>query len=593
LVYCPTFSSNWDKGEGAIVALFFNARLGGFLVALVVGVIGYSLAPPDLVHGDYVAVVEVALPAEALHVEHSFAVGNQAGESVMQMSEPGTHQLVVEGPTAFRTGLNSHITYRAQVLDGNGQPLRIPLEQVSSVLRGPGFAQQLPAVEYRDGWYLFRMAMPYKAKIALGLLFAVAALWLSELIPLAAAAMFIPVVAVVAGVTDAQSVLEPFAHPIIVLFLAGFLLAEGMHRTGIDRRVALTILSRASLRPTLLMLTMMGLTAFLSMWMSNTAAVALIIPIALAVLDKIPSEDGLTEFRRALILGIAYAATIGGVGSAIGTPANMLAITYLNDFAGANFTFVDWFRIGLPMTVLMVPIIWLYLLLSFRVRSAQLGAADRAVYLRELAALGPLKVGERVILATFVAVMTLWLTEQWHATPTAIVALGGALVLFVTGLIDREDLQRVNWNALLTFGGGLAIGALLLQTGVSDWIALRLTGLAELPSALVIVLVAGLTLLIGAFISNTACAAMLIPIALPLAQILQIDPTLLVAVVAIASSVDFALVVGTPPTMLAYSTGLFRVRDIVRRGVALDLIGLLVLSFAVVQIWQWLGVVRF
>lgn len=557
------------------------------------GLIGYSLAPPDLAPGDYVAQIEATLPTETLRVEYRFTVGNGAAERVVQLGEPGASRLVVEGPAAFLAGLNQQIAYRAQVQDSSGQPLRIPMEQLSSVAQGPDFSQRLPAIEYRDGWYLFRMTIPYKAKIALGLLFAVAALWLSELIPLAATAMFIPVVTVVAGVTDAQSVLEPFAHPIIVLFLAGFLMAEGMHRTGIDRRVALTILSRSSLRPTLLMLTMMALTAFLSMWMSNTAAVALIIPIALAVLEKIPAEDGCTDFRRALILGIAYAATIGGVGSAIGTPANMLAITYLNEFAGAHFTFVDWFRIGLPMTLIMVPVIWLYLLLSFRVRSGALGAVDRAVYLRDLAALGPLKAGERIILATFVTVMTLWLTEQWHALPTAIVALGGALALFVTGLIDREDLQRVNWNALLTFGGGLAIGTLLLQTGVSDWIALRLTGLAELPPTVVIVLIAALTLLTGAFISNTACAAMLIPIALPLAQVLQIDPTLLVAVVAIASSVDFALVVGTPPTMLAYSTGLFRVRDIVRRGVALDLIGLLVLSFVVVWIWQWLGMVRF
>ena len=149
-------------------------------------------------------------------------------------------------------------------------------------------------------------------------------------------------------------------------------------------------------------------------------------------------------------------------------------------------------------------------------------------------------------------------------------------------IVQKEDLSRINWNALLTFGGGLAIGTLLVSTGVSDWIALRLIGLVNLPPLIVIFIVAGLTLVTGAFISNTACAAMLIPLAIPLAQILQLDPRLLVAVVAIGSSIDFALVVGTPPTMMAYSTGLFKTSEIFKRGVILDIIGLLLLSFGVI-----------
>jgi sodium-dependent dicarboxylate transporter 2/3/5 len=154
-----------------------------------------------------------------------------------------------------------------------------------------------------------------------------------------------------------------------------------------------------------------------------------------------------------------------------------------------------------------------------------------------------------------------------------------------------DDLNQINWNALLTFGGGLAVGGVLVTTGFSDWLALKLVGLSALPNILVIGLVAGLTLLIGAFISNTACAAMLVPLAIPLAQILQIDPRLMVVVVAIASSIDFALVIGTPPTMLAYSTGYFETREIFQRGIILDVIGALLLSFGVIWIWDLLGVV--
>ena len=205
--------------------------------------------------------------------------------------------------------------------------------------------------------------------------------------------------------------------------------------------------------------------------------------------------------------------------------------------------------------------------------------------------MGGLSRDQRFLLFIFVAIMGLWLTDQWHHIHSAIVALAGVLLLFFTKTIQKEDLNHINWNALLTFGGGLALGSMLVLTGVSDWIAMQLTGLVDLPPLLVIFLIAGLTLLIGAFISNTACAAMLIPLAIPLAQILHMDPRLLVAIVAIASSIDFALVVGTPPTMMAYSTGFFEAKGIFKRGIILDLVGILILSFGIIWIWQLLGVV--
>jgi sodium-dependent dicarboxylate transporter 2/3/5 len=267
-------------------------------------------------------------------------------------------------------------------------------------------------------------------------------------------------------------------------------------------------------------------------------------------------------------------------------------MSYLNEYMGTKLAFIDWFAYGLPMVLIMVPVIWLFLILAFRVRTGDLSNAfSRDVYTNELRSLGPLNRGQKTLLWVFAAVVALWLTEQWHGIPTPIVALAGVFILFFSRTILEEDLKRINWNALLTFGGGLAIGTILVTTGVSDWVALQLTGLSVLPPLLVVVIVAGLTLLTGAFISNTACAAMLIPLAIPLAQILHLDPRLLVVVIAIASSIDFALVVGTPPTMMAYSTGLFTTGDIFKRGIVLDFIGLLLLSFGIIWIWQLLGVV--
>lgn len=402
-----------------------------------------------------------------------------------------------------------------------------------------------------------------------------------------------PVVMVVSSVTDPATVLQPFFHPIVVLFFVGFLLAEGMHRTGVDRIIALNILNRTSLEPAYLMMTIMGLTAFLSMWMSNTASVSIIIPIALAVLEKIPEDINRTGFRRALILGVAYTATVGGIGSAIGTPANILAMTFLNDLTGEQLGFVNWFAYGLPLVIILLPIIWVYLIIAFQVKLHHVGSyLSHEVYQKELNEIGKLNRDQILLLVVFITIFSLWLTDRWHHIHAAIVALGGVSVLYYTESIKKKDINQINWDSLLTFGGGLALGNILVITGVSDWIALQRIGLVNLPPLIVVFLVAGLTLLPGAFISNTACAAMLIPLAIPLAQILHMDPKLLVVIIAISSSIDFALVVGTPPTMLAYSTGLFKTQEIFKRGVVLDIIGIVVLSFGIIWIWRWFGVIN-
>lgn len=586
-----------DNGKPVTALQRWFLPVGQLLLLGVLAVIGYQLAPPPLAFGAYQAQITAVIQGEPMTVAFPFTIAEENGPSKTVVVTQGDLTLVVSGDERYSRQPGERITYRVRAIDAAGQPLPLELSAVTSTLSGPGYRQPLPptAVVQADDatWLLFTMRMPIKAQIVLALLFVVAGLWLTELVPLAATALLIPIVAVVAGVGGATTVLASFADPIIMLFLAGFLMAEGMRRTGIDRWIALQILQHASVQPAYLMLTMMGLTAFLSMWMSNTASVAIVLPIALAILAKIPDEQEPSGFRKALILSIAYAATLGGIGSAIGTPANMLAMTFLNQYTNAELAFVDWFAYGVPLLLLMLPLTWLYLLFSFHLRPHQVAVTIRREhYAQELATAGPLAPRQKLILVVFCAVVLLWLTEEWHGIDTAIVALGGAFLLFLLRIIQQDDLNRINWNALLTFGGGLAIGTLLVSSGVSDWVALQLIGLSALPALVVIFLVASLTLLIGAFISNTACAAMLIPLAIPLAQLLGLDPRLLVVVVAIASSIDFALVVGTPPTMMAYATGFFRTSEIFRRGIVVDLLGVLLLSFVVVWIWWLLGFVR-
>lgn len=570
----------------------FIPRIGKLIAAILLGAIGFLYAPADMLPGPYTATITIESQGQTYVVTHPFELGTVQGDASLHTYQVGPYQAVVEAADAYLYNLGSQIAFRVQILDDDGQVVAMPLHGIHSTIQGPEYEQALPATNLEDGWHSFAMRVPYKAKFTLALLFAVAVMWITEVVPLAATALLIPVLATLAGITDATTVLEPFANPIIALFMAGFLLAETMRRTGVDKRIALVILNRASHNPIYLMLTLMAITSFLCLWMSNTASASLMIPIALAIVSRIPEDKLPKGYSRALVLAIAYSATIGGVGSALGTPPNILAMSFLNQYTDGQLTFVNWFAYGLPFVVIMLPIIWIYLLLTFRVSTRGIDARiDPSIYQDEMKKLGAMDNGQKALLAVFVVIVLFWLTESWHHIPPAISALGGVCVLFFGRLIKEESLNNINWNALLTFGGGLSIGTLLVTTGVSDWLALQLIGLTALPTFAVLVMIIGVTVLIGAFISNTACAAMLIPIAIPLAQILNLDPRLLVTVIAISCSVDFALVTGTPPTMLAYSTGMFSVGDIFKRGVIVDLIGILILSFGVVWIWSWLGIV--
>lgn len=242
------------------------------------------------------------------------------------------------------------------------------------------------------------------------------------------------------------------------------------------------------------------------------------------------------------------------------------------------------------MVVVFLPIMSAYLWWRMRARpEASRFAEARAVARRELREAGRPTRDQLVVLAIFVGVVALWLTETWHGLETGIIALGGAVVLALVGRVLPEDLGRISWASLLTFGGGLALGFFVLSTGTSDWIATRLDGLAGIPAPIAILLVASVTLGMTMVASNTAAAAMLVPLAIPLAAITGVSPVLMVLVVAIASSIDFALIIGTPPTMLAYSTRLYTPAQIFRVGIALDAFGILLLAFGMVWVWTVLG----
>ena len=218
-------------------------------------------------------------------------------------------------------------------------------------------------------------------------------------------------------------------------------------------------------------------------------------------------------------------------------------------------------------------------------------AEARALARREHEEAGPATRNQKIVLVVFVGTMLLWLTQRAHGLHPGIVALICVATLALLGMVKTADLGRISWSALITFGGGLVLGVFLVESGTSDWVATRFVGLAGLPHMITLSAVAILALGLTAVASNTATAAMLVPLSIPLAGVLGMDPVMLVIIVAIASSIDFALVIGTPPTMIAYSTGLYKTREIFKMGIILDLIGIAILVSAVVWVWQLMGLV--
>jgi sodium-dependent dicarboxylate transporter 2/3/5 len=341
------------------------------------------------------------------------------------------------------------------------------------------------------------------------------------------------------------------------------------------------------------------------MWISNTASAAIMIPIALAVISRIRSVDTRDKYGKALVLGVAYAATLGGVASLVGSPPNPLAATYINSFLGVQFSFMSWIPFGLPVVLIMLPIIWLWIMFRFKIPKGieEMNELKEISYWEYLK-LGPMPAEQKLVVFVFISVIVLWFTERlpdfianvigWsgHGISSSIVALTGGLALMVLRLLNENDVSSgISWSSLLILGSGIALGGAMIDTGLSAFIAQQMGGLGVFPPILVVVIIGCIAVLVTMVASNTGAAVILIPIAIPLATGLGIDPLLIVMVIAIAVSMDFALPTGTPPSTIAYSTGKVEMREMVSTGLIVDLIAIIVLTIVVVWLWGLFGLV--
>ena len=422
---------------------------------------------------------------------------------------------------------------------------------------------------------------------AVGVLMAI--WWITEAIPIPATALLPLVLFPLLGVATIAQTTSPYANPVIYLFLGGFLLAMALESCGLHRRLALSILTVVGTRPANLIWGFMAGTAFISMWVSNTATVVMMLPMATSVIALARgSAEGESEqgkaFEAALLLGVAYAASIGGLGTLIGTPPNALLAGFMDESYGIRIGFLEWMLLGVPLVAIALPFAWLLLTkMVFRLGTNPV-AGGAALLERERAALGPMSRAEWIVGFITALTATAWMTRPLFErsipamTDTGI-AIAGALLLFVVPLgwrplrvaLTWTQAERLPWSVLILFGGGLSLAAAIQQTGLADWIGAALGGLTGWHIFAVVIVVSSVVILLSELASNTATAAAFLPVAASLALGIGVDPMLLAIPAALAASCGFMLPVATPPNAIVYGTGKLTITQMANAGFWLDL----------------------
>ena len=431
------------------------------------------------------------------------------------------------------------------------------------------------------------------AVLALAVIF-----WMTEAIPMAATALLAPALCIPLQVAPDKAVLAPFASPPVFLFIGSFFLAEAMRKHGLDRRLALWLLTRRGvLRSPFTLYAALGImTALLSMWMSNVATTAVMIPIALGVLATTPELAARPRAQADIILLIAFSASVGGLGTPVGTPPNLIAIGFLRQLAGISISFLDWMKLGVPLVaVLMAFLLWL---LRPRGVVFQDRRALEAALQLERAALGPLRPGERNTAFLFALAIALWLwpglSQMLAGAPTAsglwlsqhlpeetVGLLCGLLVFFLPVDLKRwhftltwQEAERIDWGTIFLFAGGLSLGTLIFNTGLAAALGQNLSAALGQPGLWLLVATGiALSLALSEATSNTASANVMIPLMIAVAQASHLPVIPVAMAVSLACSFGFMLPVSTAPNALAYGTGLVPLTRMIRAGLALDLVG--------------------
>jgi sodium-dependent dicarboxylate transporter 2/3/5 len=423
--------------------------------------------------------------------------------------------------------------------------------------------------------------------------------WISQAIPLPATALLPVILFPLLGVTDLASATAPYANPLIFLFLGGFVVALTIQRWNLHRRIAIAVIGFAGIGPRRLIGGFMLATAGLSMWVSNTATTLMMVPIAISVISyiEIADEDRAgaavrDRFARGLLLAIAYAASIGGLATLIGTPPNAFLAGYVAQNHGIEIGFASWMMLGLPVSAVMLAIAW-YLLtrVLFRTDGLSLDRIQSAIHL-ERSGMGALGKAEKLTAGLFIAVGLLWvlrpLLDDLVPISDVTIAVGGALAAFLipvdlrerTFLMDWEHATKLPWGILLLFGAGLSLAFAIDSSGLAAWLADGLSASAGLSLLAILLLIVGFVVFLTEVSSNTATAAVFVPVAATFAASLGHDPMILAVPTALAASCAFMMPVATPPNAIVFGSGHLTVMQMCRAGVLLNLAATAVIAVA-------------
>ncbi|HEY7499438.1 MAG TPA: DASS family sodium-coupled anion symporter [Vicinamibacterales bacterium] len=439
-------------------------------------------------------------------------------------------------------------------------------------------------------------------------------LWITEALPLAVTALIGPVLAVMLQVGPARTVLAPFADPIIFLFIGSFMLAEAMFTHGLDRRIAFGALSSRAVgkSATRILIVYGAVGTGLSMWISNTATTAMMFPIGLSIVAHVTqgreSETSSRNFATAMMLIAAFGASIGGLGTPIGTPPNLIGKGMLDRIAQHPISFFEWMLFGVPLTVLLFGFLVIYF--RWRLLAGVTIDSGRAAHIQdELKKLGPMSPGQRNTLIAFGATVALWLfpgvlgiagladgslaRAYEAAVPESVAAMIGAILLFILPVnwrarrftLSWDQAARIDWGIILLFGGGLAMGALAFSTGLAESIGRGITAWLPVQSEVSLtILFTAVAIVMSEAASNTASANMIVPVAIAVAQAAGIDPLEPALGATLGASMGFMMPISTPPNAIVYSSGHVPITDMMRHGIALDIAGFVIIVLVVLSL---------
>lgn len=427
----------------------------------------------------------------------------------------------------------------------------------------------------------------------------IAVWWIVEAIPIAATALLPIVLFPLSGGMELATTTASFGHRYVFLYLGGFLIAIGIEKWNLHRRIALTIIALIGSDIRKIILGFMLATAFLSMWISNTATSVMMLPIGIAIIKQLKDNPATIEdenliFGKALMLGIAYSASIGGIATLIGTPPNLVLAGVIQSTYGYEISFLEWFQFGFPIALTLLIFCWLYLTRSaFKFTQTEFPGGKKEI-LRLKNELGPVSYEERWVSIVFALAAFSWITRSFLLEPLfpkiddTLIAILFGLVLFVIPskkegqpILNWKDTVNLPWGIILLFGGGMALAKAFEVSGLAIWMGKLMTEFGGLSLFMLLLLLIAAINFLTEITSNLATTAMLLPVLAPLAMEIDVHPFGLMVGAAIAASCAYMLPVATPPNAVVFGSGYLRIPDMVSKGVVMNIFSILFVCFMV------------